>query len=98
MANSSNSRTSSAKPTADQVDPAQPQETPEAKVEEHPEVAREDQVAPAPSGETIKVKTTGDFNLMDVINGQHIDANVETEVRETQFILDKIASGELERA
>lgn len=97
MANNSNSRTPAAKPTADQVDQAQPQETPEAKVEEHPEQPREEFVAPAPTGDKIKVKTTGDFNLMDVINAQHIDANEETEVRETQFILDKIASGELER-
>lgn len=98
MANNSNSRTPAAKPTADQVDPAQPQETVNAQADEHPEVPKEQDVAPTPTGEKVKVKTTGDFNLMDVSRGQFIDANEEPEVFETQFILDKIASGELERA
>jgi hypothetical protein len=51
------------------------------------------------SAEKITVKTTGNFNLMDPFTGFTIDANSEgEEVIKTTFIIDKLASGELEEA
>lgn len=53
----------------------------------------------APDAEKVKVKTTGNFNLMDPFTGATIDANSDgQEVIKSQFIVDKLASKELEEA
>jgi len=47
--------------------------------------------------EKIKVKTTGNFNLMDPYTGAHIGADDESvEVVKTSFIEQRLASKELE--
>lgn len=43
----------------------------------------------------IKVETTGDFMLLDLTNGQTIEANRETEVEHTAFVDQQIARGRL---
>lgn len=88
MANTPNAR--GARPTADQVDPPSPEKVDPPKVEEVPE-------APAPSDDEIKVKTTGEFMLFDAFQGKYITQDGET-VKQTQFILDKLESKELEKA
>lgn len=46
--------------------------------------------------EKIKVKTTGEFNLMDPYSGAHIGAGEEVEVVKTTFIQGRIDAKELE--
>jgi hypothetical protein len=49
--------------------------------------------------EKVKVKTSGDFNLMDPFTGAHIDANSDgEEVIKTSWVADKLETGELVEA
>lgn len=57
--------------------------------------------APFVTGETIRVKTSGNFNLMDPFTGKTIDANDDANkeaIPLTEFIKDKLATGELVEA
>lgn len=114
--------TQNARPTADGVDPIQPERTnndsftsdatrpvnpspaPAPTPAAEPERTGEAGVDFAVPGndpstvEKITVKTTGEFNLMDPWTGSHIGAGEEVEVVKSQFIADKLESGELEEA
>lgn len=87
-------------PPNSQVSPAK--NTP--KVEKAPEV-KKPELEQATYGvdpsnvEKVKVKTSGDFNLMDPFTGAHIDANSDGEdVIKTSWVADKLETGELVEA
>lgn len=92
--NMSKPNTTAARAVAPQVDQKQPVENPLPDTA-HAEVP----TAPSPTGKKIKVKTTGDFHIMDPMSRLFIDASDEgTEVTENQFILDKLEEKQLVRA
>lgn len=45
----------------------------------------------------IKVETTGDFMLLDITNGQVIEAFGATEVEETSFVQNELERGRLKK-
>lgn len=83
-----NSQASPAKPAAKDVKPAPKPELDVATYGVDPS-----------NVEKLKVKTSGDFNLMDPFTGAHIDANADSvELVVTSWVTDKLETGELVKA
>lgn len=91
----------SGRPTADQVDPITPQ-TPAADPAPDPKADEKALTESGPvlqiSDDEIDVKTSGAFMLMDPVTAKHFDNENATTTRQTQFVVENLASGKLVEA
>jgi len=93
----------SARPTADNVDPATPVPTPEPEVSQpvvEPSAADQALVAQdqLSGDDELTLITTGPFVLMDPMTGKHFDQETPTTTIRSEFVKTKLASGQLTEA